>query len=174
MASLPDASQSLDPGARALYEKMSAQRGGLGPLYRGLFNHPALVERIGALGEMLRFQGCLPPTVRELAILITAREWGVAYEWAKHKEPACKAGLSEQLLDAIRRRQDLTPFDSLYPLVEQVALLVKAHRELPDQLQSALEERLGLRGVIELAALCGFYEFIGAICAAFVITEDPD
>jgi hypothetical protein len=36
-------------------------------------HHRALAEKVGDLGEFLRFGGTLPGDVRELAILITAR-----------------------------------------------------------------------------------------------------
>ena len=47
-------------------------------------HHPALAERVGDLGEYLRFQSSLPGDVRELAILITARAASQPYPRELH------------------------------------------------------------------------------------------
>jgi hypothetical protein len=46
-----------------------------------LMHHPALAEKVGDLGEYLRFGGTLPGDIREMAILITARSVNQSYEW---------------------------------------------------------------------------------------------
>ncbi len=56
-------------------------------------HHPALAERVGDLGEYLRFDSRVPGDVRELAILITARSVSQAYEWVAHAPIGRKAGV---------------------------------------------------------------------------------
>jgi 4-carboxymuconolactone decarboxylase len=93
MARLPDLLDTLTPDARQVYEKIAARRGAVRGPFAPLMHHPALAERVGDLGEYLRFGSTLPGDVRELAILLTARAVGQAYEWTAHAPLARKEGL---------------------------------------------------------------------------------
>ena len=53
-------------------------------LMLGLVQSISHAEKVGDLGEYLRFGGTLPGDIRELAILITARSVNQAYEWVAH------------------------------------------------------------------------------------------
>src|SRR6266540_3341276 len=80
MASLPDPLGTLTPEAKRVHDKITAKRGAVRGPFASLMHHPALAERVGDLGEFLRFGGTLPGDIRELAILITARSVNQAYE----------------------------------------------------------------------------------------------
>src|SRR5262245_9461318 len=84
VARLPDTLDTLTPDAKRIYEKISAKRGAVRGPFASLMHHPALAERVGDLGEFLRFGSTLPGDIRELAILITARSVGQGYEWIAH------------------------------------------------------------------------------------------
>ena len=74
MAKLPDPLSTLTPDAKAVYDKITAKRGPMrGGPYASLMHDPGLAEKVGDLGEYLRFGGTLPGDIRELAILVTAR-----------------------------------------------------------------------------------------------------
>jgi 4-carboxymuconolactone decarboxylase len=66
-----------------------------------LLQTPALMERIGSTGEALRFHGQLPDLVRELVILLVARETGNQFEWQTHAPLARRAGLEQETIAAI-------------------------------------------------------------------------
>ncbi|HEX6210011.1 MAG TPA: carboxymuconolactone decarboxylase family protein, partial [Methylomirabilota bacterium] len=66
MAKLPDPLDALAPDARRVYEKISAKRGAVRGPFAALMHHPVLAERVGDLGEYLRFSGTLPGDIREL------------------------------------------------------------------------------------------------------------
>src|SRR5213075_1153308 len=102
---LPDPIESLDPQAKQVYDTMVATRGRIDGMYGAMFNHPALVEHVGQLGTYLRFGATLPGEIRELAILLAARRQKAPYEWVKHAPPARKAGLSEDVIEAVREGQ---------------------------------------------------------------------
>ena len=61
MARLPDPTSSLSPQARELYNRLTARRGRIDGMYRGLLNHPELTQHVSDLGSYLRFaSGTLP------------------------------------------------------------------------------------------------------------------
>lgn len=169
MVHLPDPVETgLSPEQRRLYDQLAAKRGRIDGMYRSLLHHPDLLERVAALGTFFRFGGSvLPDQARELAILATARRLGAAYEWVKHIPPAREAGLSEETLEALR--QGGTP-RGLAPGLQaayDAAQCVYELKALPAALQDALEQAYGIKGVVELVALCGFYRMIAGVVFAF-------
>jgi 4-carboxymuconolactone decarboxylase len=109
MARLPDPLSTLSPDARRVYDKITAKRGQMkGGPFASLMHHPALAEKVGDLGEYLRFGGTLPGDVREMAILITARSVNQAYEWVAHARIARTEKLPDDVIERIRTRGDLS------------------------------------------------------------------
>ncbi|MCC7345603.1 MAG: carboxymuconolactone decarboxylase family protein [Deltaproteobacteria bacterium] len=174
MARLPDPTAALDPEARKLYDAMAAKRGRIDGMYGAMFNHPALVEHVADLGAYLRFGATLPGEIRELAILLAARRLGVPYEWVKHVPPAEAAGLSADVIEAVRQEKDLETFSPLYPKIAQAVSIVLAEQSLPADLQARLEQELGLKGVLELVILVGFYRMIAGFIRAFDVPLPAD
>ncbi len=79
MARIPFVNRdSLAPEARRLYGRVGETRGSVINLYKILFNSPGAAGPISALGEYIRYKSPLDPLVREIAILTTAQELGVA------------------------------------------------------------------------------------------------
>ncbi|MFP5260253.1 MAG: carboxymuconolactone decarboxylase family protein [Acidobacteriota bacterium] len=169
MAQLPHpAYEDLSPPARALFDALIAKRGRLDGMYRTLFNHPALLEKVAALGAYLRFGGsALPPVARELAILACARDMGAAYEWVKHLGPARQAGLPEEIIEALRAGREPPGLDATQIAVLKGARCALARRSIPAPVQTALEAAYGIPGVVELVVLCGFYAMIAGVIFAF-------
>jgi 4-carboxymuconolactone decarboxylase len=124
--------------------------------------------RISELGSYLRFgDSVLPDEVRELAILWTARRLGAAYEWVKHVPPARQAGIPEAVIEALRREQQPDDLTTAQEAALSVVECVLERRSIPQDTQDALAEQVGLKGVIELVVLCGFYQMISAVVFAF-------
>src|SRR3989454_9453016 len=82
--------------------------------FASLMPHPALAEKVGDLGEFLRFGGSLPGDIRELAILITARSVNQSYEWVAHARIARKEGLADDVIERVRTRGDLAALPPRY------------------------------------------------------------
>src|SRR5918996_3255602 len=67
-----------------------------------LIHNPELARRLQRLGEHLRWQGKLPPRLKELAVLVTARRWTCQHEWLMHSRLALEAGLAASVINDIR------------------------------------------------------------------------
>jgi 4-carboxymuconolactone decarboxylase len=168
MAQLPDPTPNLDDEGRAIYQRLAGPRGGLHGMYLALMNNPVLAEHIGNLGTYLRFHGLLSADVRELAILATARGLGVAYEWEQHAPIALAAGVPQAVVSALQAGDFAAPaMSALYLDICSAARHVVAQESLPDVLQQRLQQALGLKGVVELVTLCGFYRCIATVVTAF-------
>ncbi len=168
MARLPDPLSTLTPDARRVYDKITAKRGQMkGGPFASLMHHPALAEKVGDLGEYLRFGGTLPGDIREMAILITARSVNQAYEWVAHAKVARTEKLPDDVIDRIRARGDLSALPPRYARPGRVVQHVLAYESIPQGLQDQVKEELGMPGLIELVALAGQYRLIAGVLFAF-------
>ena len=130
----------------------------IGPL-RAAIHSPELARRWSALGEALRFGTTLPKRVTELAILVTGRRWTSQVEWWVHARAALEAGVPEAVVGAIR--------DNAAPVLEagdldvyEFARHLQESGQVPLAVYRAAEERFGVRGVVELTAVIGYYTMV--------------
>jgi 4-carboxymuconolactone decarboxylase len=167
VARLPDPLGTLTPEARRIYDKIAAKRGGVRGPFAALMCHPALAERVGDLGEFLRFGGTLPGDIREMAILIAARSVSQAYEWIAHAKIARQEKLPDDVIERIRSRGDLGALPERYALPARVVQQALAYESIPADLQAAVQKDLGLTGLLELVTLAGQYRMIAGVLFAF-------
>src|SRR6476660_9362581 len=91
---------------RALAERMLKEtRVGLGGPWNVMLRSPEMSEGLLSLYNYFRWKTALPQPLVELAILTTAREWSVQFEWFAHYPPALKAGVSPAILADLRVRK---------------------------------------------------------------------
>lgn len=174
MAKVPEPTPPLSPQAQAVYDRLVSNRGRIDGMYRTLLNHPDLLELIGALGTFFRYgPSRLPADLRELAILRLAQSLGAAYEWVKHEGPARQAGLAPEIIEDLRRGNGTDAWPDLARRTALAVDLVLARASLPADLQEGLARDLGLEAVLELVALCGFYQMIAGVIFAFDVPLPP-
>jgi 4-carboxymuconolactone decarboxylase len=125
-----------------------------------LLRRPALMEAIGKTGETLRFQGCLSEQVREFAICVVARQTSSQFEWLMHAPLAIKAGVAQAAIDALHagcRPRELTA--ELETTVDFINELMLRHG-VSDATYAEAVHRFGESGVVELAALVGYFAMV--------------
>lgn len=124
---IPDRGK-MDSHDKEIYDKIVGSNsrtiaGVRGPFGIHLYN-PGLAEIEHAYSEYLRFDTGLNGRIRELAILITAREMNSQFEWAAHEPVALKEGLEPGLIDIIKYRK------RMLGLKEPEAIIIKLGREM--------------------------------------------
>lgn len=153
--------EEMNDAQKAVYDKIvSGPRGTLvGPLRAALHN-PALADRWQAMGQVLRYETCLPRDLNELAILVTGRHWNSELEWTIHADAARKAGLDEAIIEALRlcaapefqRDEEREVYDFSRELLE--------NGKVSDATYTALLNRWSALGAVELTALVGYYSMV--------------
>src|SRR6266852_9423519 len=102
---------------RALAERMLKEtRVGLGGPWNIMLRSPEMSVGLLSLYNYFRWKTALPQPLVELAILTTAREWSVQFEWFAHYPLALKAGLSPALVADLRvgkRPQNMKPEETV-------------------------------------------------------------
>lgn len=125
-----------------------------------LLQTPALMERVGKLGEALRFEGSLPERLRELVICAVARHCGNQFEWQLHAANALKAGVAEATLAALldgRVPRGARPDESA---VLDFSHELMHHHGVCDATFAHTEQLLGQAGVVELSTLVGYFAMV--------------
>jgi 4-carboxymuconolactone decarboxylase len=113
-----------------------------------------------AMGDYLRFKSAIGNTLSELAILITAREWTQDYEWTVHYPIALKAGIRQQIADAIAVGQRPTAMSADEAAVFDYASELLKNKQVSDATFERAKSRFGLKGVVDLTGIVGYYTFL--------------
>jgi len=160
--------EDLDEKGRAAYDACADPNSRLhaklmGP--PGFWLHiPDLLVPIREINWYLRRQDIgLEPRLRELTVLVTARENDSQYEWTAHEPYALKAGLGPEVIDIVKHRK---PADGLPDKEAQIIRfgreLFRARKVSPDTYAEALRA-LGQRGVVHMVALMSNYTMTSVI-----------
>lgn len=139
-----------------------------------LLHSPGLAEKVMSAGAQVRLGSTLSPVEREIAVISTSREKDAAYEWNAHVTAGRKAGMREEVIDAVRSRGDVS---GLEPDERDIVLFVRQLLQNNRVEQSLFDELVGRhshRWVVELAATVGQYQYIAAINNTFEILPGPD
>lgn len=139
-----------------------------------LMHSPGLAEKVMSAGAQVRLGSTLTPVEREIAVISTSREKDAAYEWNAHVSTGRKAGMREEVIDAVRARGDVSGLEpderDIVTFVRQLLQTNRVEQSLFDELVS----RHSHRWVVELAATVGQYQYIAAINNTFEILPGPD
>ena len=125
---------------------------------------PEMLEHIRELNWHLRNADIgLAPRLRELTILVTARENDSQYEWTAHEPYALNAGLAPETIDIVKHRK------AVAALSAQEAAIISFGRELfgTRKVSSATYERalqaLSQKGIVHMVALMSNYAMTSVI-----------
>jgi 4-carboxymuconolactone decarboxylase len=157
------AREQLGPDGQAAYDRIAASRGSVRGPFGVLLHHPLLGERLADVGELIRFHGVLPGSVRELAICATSREYDVAVEWAAHAPLALKEGASPGAVEVVRQRGSSTGLPATEALIIDAVRTLFHEHALTDSQYAQIEAAYGVQGVIELTVLAGYYGLLGFV-----------
>lgn len=167
--------ESLTPEQQEVYESVvSGPRGRLiGPLRAALLN-PELAKNWSVFGEQLRYNTSVPYRSKELAILVAGRHWSAQVEWWVHAEEVAKAGISTDVIDAIKRG-DPPPFQ----VAEDIAVYEYTRQTLvngkpDDQTYKTIVDLWGAKAVMELSAIIGYYTLVALTLNAHDIPLPDD
>jgi 4-carboxymuconolactone decarboxylase len=144
-------------------EITAGPRGEVRGPFIALIHNPELASRLQKLGEHLRWQGKLPPKLKELAVLVTARRWTCQHEWVMHSKLALEGGLTKQAVEAIAANREPPNLSDEEKAVYAFCREIHATGRAGDAAFAAIEERFGLDGALELIALNGYYTLMAMV-----------
>ena len=163
--------EDLPDEAKALYDYFADPAGGT---YAGLrgpggirLHSPPVALAMQPLNRYLRRESGIPRPVRELAILVVARELDSQFEWTMHEPEALEEGISPEAIDIVKYRR---PADHLpEPQATIIRLgreIFRDHRVSPETFARA-QAQFGRRMLIDLVSVMGNYAATAALLCAF-------
>ncbi len=159
---------------RRVYDTMvSGPRGVIVGPFRAALHNPELADKWQQFGALLRFGTSLPKRLSELVILITGRYWDCQVEWYSHEPAARNSGLPGEVIDAIKAdRRPLFAAADEEAVYDYCLDLCKSHRVSDEHYQRALA-LFGVKGIVELTALIGYYSMVVMTLNAHDIPVPP-
>lgn len=130
---------------------------------------PKIGHAVQAFGGTVRFETSLPERVKEVAICTVGAHHRAKFEFAAHASLAIAAGVSRQVVEAIRRG---TPpeFDNDDERLAHAltSVLLDTHR-IDDGLYGRAKDLFGEAALIELVTIIGYYCLVSLTLNAFEI-----
>jgi 4-carboxymuconolactone decarboxylase len=162
----------LDAEGQAIYDRIRQDRNApeVGLQFRALLHRPQATGYLTSLGAQLRFQSAMPENLKELAIILVAREWNSAIEWTGHAVLADRAGVSPESIEAIRTGKAPVGLTEPEQVIARFVHHLLRHKDVPDEIFAAAHTLVGTPGVVDLALTCSYYT---AVCLAQIILQ-PD
>ena len=178
MARIPTASrESVPQDQLAAFDELVSQRGSvpdIGPIAI-MINVPELTKR----GENLRAyvrgdESSLPANVRELAMILTAREMDCQFIWNAHAGFGRQAGLSDELVNNLRDKKDLPTLSAPESAVVDYGREFFRTHKVSQATFDAAKAQFGVRGLVELTNLMGYYSSLAFNINAFEVGLPAD
>lgn len=162
--------ETMTARQRDVYEAIaSGPRGGVrGPLAIWL-HRPEFADKAQALGEYCRYHSSLEPRLSELAIVVTARVWGSEFEWQAHKKIALEAGVSPDVIEAVRQHEAPSFENPDEAVVYEFARALQIDRRISQDLYERAIGIIGTDAVVDLTGLLGYYTMISMTLNVFEI-----
>ena len=173
MARLPYVTRDdLPADKQRIYDRIaearpSAETPGEAPkIFRALLNSPDAAEAVARLGEYLRFNSDFDPAAREIAILSTAKELDSQYQWTRHESQARKAGVSEEVIQAIASGRAPMGIPAKDGVFAQAAKELVRDGTLTDRTFQAILHLLGPAQTVDLILIVGYYSMVAMVISA--------
>ena len=156
--------QQMNDAQRTMTQSvLDGPRGNLGGPFNVLLRSPEMGDLAQKLGAYARFSPAMPPKLRELAIIVTARHWTSQYEWYAHRRAAAQAGLREDIITAIANRRPPADMQPDERTVYDFATELLETKQVGDANFKAARDLLGEQGVVDVVAVVGYYQMVSML-----------
>ena len=170
MARIPALNRrNIPEDQRAAFDELIRQRGEMptgGPA-SVMMNAPEAAKRALGLALYLRSETSLEPRIRELAMLVAARENDCQFIWNAHAPSARTAGLRDDVVDALRDKKVLQGLEPDEAAVVDYGRAFFRTRRVDQATFDAAVAQFGVLGLTELTTLMGCYAMLAFNVNAF-------
>ena len=160
MARVPYVSRDeLDGDGQAIYDRIREDRGvdEVGLQFRALLHSPLAAGYLTSLGASLRFRSSMPDDLKELAIILVAREWDSGIEWTGHSVAAARAGVSDEAIEGIRTGKAPGCLEGTQAAIARFVQQMTREKDVSNENFKAVHDVLGDRGVVDLTMTVSYY-----------------
>ncbi|UVJ46043.1 carboxymuconolactone decarboxylase family protein [Pseudomonas sp. LS1212] len=165
----------MDDAQRAvLKDILSGPRGNLDGPFLAWIHSPQLADHAQRLGAFCRYGTRLELRLSELAILFTAAWWQSQAEWQIHEPIARQAGVSDAVIEALRRQATPEFEHEDERLIYRLGESLYRQRRVDDALYRQAVEAFGEPAVVELVGVFGYYALVAMTLNVFAVRRYTD
>ena len=165
--------ENMDAAGQAIWDDIETSRGGVARNYAALLNNPQASAAMIGLGTYARYDNPMDPRIKALAVLTAAREACGHYVWTVNQPAAKSAGLSDEVIAAIREYRAPAGFDAKDASIVQFVLeLLRQHR-VSDATFEEVRAIVGDSGVVDILVVSGYYHTL-AHCLQALEVDLPE
>ena len=166
----------LDEGGKKIYDEASRPGASLvglqGPSGIRLYSTKT-APWLTSLNRHLRFEAGIAPRIREIAILVTAREMDSQFEWVAHEPEALKVGVPQQTIDAIKHRRGTGGLDERDAAVIALGRQIWRDHSVDSATFATAKALFGPHQLVDIVLLMGNYAGTAALLTAFDMQLHP-
>jgi 4-carboxymuconolactone decarboxylase len=157
--------EEMTPAQRSLHETSGGSLSGPSGIWLRV---PELAARTGALTNYLR-KGIVEARLFELMTLIVARQWSAQYVFYAHQKLALDAGVTAEVIDAVRTGRVPAFARADEKLVYEMIVELMETRDLTQATFDRALATFGLECTVELVTGIGTYTAIAMLGKSFGI-----
>jgi 4-carboxymuconolactone decarboxylase len=155
-----DPEKYTDEQKKAAEEFKTARKVPVFGPFEPLMYSPQVMNQARAMGDYLRYNSAIGNTLSELVILITAREWTQDYEWYVHYPIALKAGIKQEIADAIADGRRPAGMSDDEEIIYDFTAELNRNKRVSDRTFERAEKRFGKKGVVDLTGISAYYTLL--------------
>ncbi|MGE5537946.1 MAG: carboxymuconolactone decarboxylase family protein [Gemmatimonas sp.] len=163
--------EDLDEAGRKIFDHHKDPKGGsLAGLHGpgGIRLHsPKLSALQAPASRYLRFESGFSGRIRELVILVTAREMDSEFEWFQHEQEALKEGVPQDIVDVVKQRKPLAGVPEPEATIIELGRQLIGRRRVDSEVFARALKAFGRRGLVDMVSLMGNYAATALLLAAF-------
>jgi len=167
--------EQLNAEEQEIYDRIRRDRNAphVSLQFRALLHSPKAAGYLTSMGAQLRFQSAMPENLKELAIIMVAREFNSDIEWTGHAVLAAKAGVSDAAIEAVRTKKAPAGLTDQEKVIAGFVLPLLREKAAPDSAFAAAEKLLGTQGVVDLTLTCSYYSGLSLAQLALKLEMEP-
>lgn len=159
--------ESLNEEQKKVYDALvSGPRKGIRGPFNALLRNPQLAQRVGLLGDSVRFENSLPETLREMTILMVARFFKARYEWHAHGTILKGLGFAIEKIDAIAKGKRPPSMTADETIIYEFVTELLNQGDISDVSYENAILRFGELTVLDILATAGYFGFVSMILNA--------
>jgi 4-carboxymuconolactone decarboxylase len=164
----------MDQRQQELAARIAGRRGAVRGPFQVWLHSAEMCERAESLGAFARFDCSLPKHLRELTLLMAARNWDAQYSWNAHVHQAIEAGIPEAAVKAIAEKREAVFEDPADQAFYRFCREILEEHFVSDATFAAALAHFGSKGLVDTIGALGNFTMLGMCLNTFQVDLQPD
>ncbi|TQJ57055.1 4-carboxymuconolactone decarboxylase [Streptomyces sp. SLBN-115] len=166
--------EEMDARQQELAARIAGRRGAVRGPFRVWLHSPEMCERAESLGAFARFDCSLPKHLRELTLLMAARNWDAQYSWNAHVHQAVEAGIPPAAVQAIAEKREAVFDNEADQVFYRFCREILDDHFVTDATFAAALEHFGSKGLVDTIGALGNFTMLGMCLNTFQVDLQAD